>query len=69
MYRREFLKYSVAMGAGSLILGNPMKLLASSPQAVFITGGEPSDLIAAAMKSYGGIETFVSKGDVVVWRD
>ena len=66
MDRREFLKYSTLIGAGSVLLGNPMKIFAENPNAVFVTGGEPTDLITAAMNSFGGISTFISKGDVVV---
>ena len=66
MDRREFIKYSTIIGAGSALLGNPMKIFAENPNVVFVTGGEPSDLITAAMNSFGGISTFISKGDVVV---
>jgi uncharacterized protein (DUF362 family) len=66
MDRRDFLKYSTIAGAGSVLLGNPLKLFAENPNAVLVTGGEPVDLITAAMDSFGGISTFVSKGDVVV---
>jgi uncharacterized protein (DUF362 family) len=66
MDRRNFLKYSAAIGAGSMLLGNPLKLFAGNPEAVFVTGGEPTELIAAAMQSFGGMSTFISKGDIVV---
>ncbi|OGB67065.1 MAG: hypothetical protein A2Y94_10645 [Caldithrix sp. RBG_13_44_9] len=66
MRRRDFLKYSVAAGSGALILGRPFELLGSQPDAVVVTGGEPINLINTALQNYGGIQRFISKGDIVV---
>ncbi len=69
MDRREFIKYSFIAGAGSLLLSRPAYLGAATetpPQAVWVSGGEPEVLLQEALKPLGGIERFVSKGDVVV---
>ncbi len=66
MLRRTFIKYTAVAGAGSVILGNPFQLFASQPEAVFITGGEPPELLTTAMQQLGGISRFISRGDVVV---
>jgi uncharacterized protein (DUF362 family) len=66
MDRREFLKYSIAFGAGSLVWRAPLPLHAATPEALWISGGEPADLLTAALQNVGGMQTFISKGDVVV---
>jgi len=69
MDRREFIKYSFIAGAGSLLLNNPAHLcsaLSNPPHAVWVSDGEPEVLLQEALKPLGGMEHFVSKGDVVV---
>jgi uncharacterized protein (DUF362 family) len=69
MRRREFLKTSLVAGAGSLLLGNQFDLFSapsSMPDAVWVSGGEPAQLLKSALNAFGGIKTFISKGDVVV---
>jgi len=66
MDRRKFLKYTAAVGAGTIIWGNPLQLRAATPDVVWVSGGEPADLLSAALRSFGGINAFISRGDVVV---
>ncbi len=66
MDRREFLKYTMTLGAASTILQNPLQLFAATPEAVLVSGGEPAELLKTALNAYGGIQHFVSRGDVVV---
>jgi uncharacterized protein (DUF362 family) len=68
MRRREFLKYSITAGSGVLLLGKPLPLLGSEPDAVIVTGGEPVNLLMTALQNYGGIQRFIAKGDVVVLK-
>jgi uncharacterized protein (DUF362 family) len=69
MLRRDFIKTSIAAGAASLLINNTMDLYGSStkiPDAVWVEGGEPGVLFQKAIKFYGGLNHFISKGDVVV---
>jgi uncharacterized protein (DUF362 family) len=66
MQRREFLKFTIAAGSGVLILGRPYEIFSAQPDAVVVTAGEPIDLLNAALKNYGGIQRFISKGDKVI---
>jgi uncharacterized protein (DUF362 family) len=69
MLRRDFIKTSLSLGTGTLLLGNSTKLLsfpAAKPDAVWVEGAEPSDLLSKAIDIYGGMGNFISKGDVVV---
>jgi uncharacterized protein (DUF362 family) len=69
MLRRDFIKTSIAAGAASLFINNPMDLYSSStkiPDAVWVEGGEPGVLFQKAIQSYGGLSHFISKGDAVV---
>ncbi len=70
MKRREFLKYTVVAGTALPLTGRWSSLLANEstepPQAVWVSGGEPEELLRAALNAFGGMEQFVSKGDVVV---
>lgn len=70
MRRRQFLK-SLSLGTAALgllpFLGRKFQLFANGlPQAVWVEGGEPEQLLTAALKAYGGLERFIDKGDVVV---
>jgi uncharacterized protein (DUF362 family) len=69
MKRRQFVRMSLQAGAASVILGQGFNLLAAppeEPEAVWISGGEPEGLLAAALQVYGGMQRFISRGDVVV---
>jgi uncharacterized protein (DUF362 family) len=69
MLRRDFIRTSFSLGAGSLLLGNSTKLLSfptAKPDAVWVQGGEPTELLTRALEKYGGMGNFISKGDVVV---
>jgi uncharacterized protein (DUF362 family) len=66
MRRRDFLKYSLTAGSGALLLGKPLPVLGSQPDAIIVSGGEPVDLLVTALQNYGGLQRFISKGDVVV---
>lgn len=69
MLRREFIAKSLVATGGSLLLANRFYLFASSPplpEAVKVTGGEPQQLVEEALKAFGGINRFISRGDVVV---
>jgi uncharacterized protein (DUF362 family) len=69
MRRREFLKTSLVAGTGSLLLGSHFDLFAApppAPDAVWVSGGEPAELLKSALDALGGMKTFVSRGDVVV---
>lgn len=69
MRRREFLKYSVLAGSGALLSpGFSAWGLSETapPQAVWVSGGEPAQLLDAALTALGGIRRFISKNDVVV---
>lgn len=67
MRRRHFIKY-----AGMSILGLSLAPFSrvlqaqASPDAVWVENGEPAQLLQAAIDAYGGLNPFVSRGDVVV---
>jgi uncharacterized protein (DUF362 family) len=69
MKRRDFM-VNTSMGLIGLSLmpiPDVQKLLASTiPDAVWVENGEPEELVWVALKEYGGIQRFISKGDVVV---
>jgi uncharacterized protein (DUF362 family) len=65
MLRRQFIKTGTAGLIGTSLL--PFSLPAKEiPDAVWIENGEPKELLDAALKELGGLERFISKGDVVV---
>ncbi|HHE55524.1 MAG TPA: DUF362 domain-containing protein [Caldithrix abyssi] len=68
MKRRQFLRLSSAGLVGlSLLSYFPQKLKAQAlPQAVWVENGEPEQLLERALKEYGGLQRFISKGDRVV---
>ena len=72
MKRREFVYKGIQAGiltTASLTFGNIPNLLALNPQKydlVAIKGGEPGSMFDKAIKSFGGMNTFVKKGDRVV---
>jgi uncharacterized protein (DUF362 family) len=72
MQRREFLKCVSAAGCG-LLLGERLDLIAAveaaqRPDLVIARGeGKSASLIArAAVEAFGGMKSFISRGDVVV---
>jgi len=71
--RREFIKsLLVTSGAALSVIVNPFKglpLLGAKediPDLVMVKGGTPKALVQKALASMGGMERFVSRGDVVV---
>ncbi|MDR3609246.1 MAG: DUF362 domain-containing protein [Ignavibacteriaceae bacterium] len=76
MDRRDFLKKSVFLGAtaglagslGSLtnVLANTKFYSPKSYDLVAIKGGEPAVMFDKAMESFGGMKSFVKKGQSVV---
>ncbi len=66
MKRREFIK---DMAFGSLLLKFPPDLLAQSttyPDLAWIQGESPAQITKEAISSLGGIQRFISRGDVVI---
>jgi uncharacterized protein (DUF362 family) len=72
MKRREFVNKSIKAGiltTASLAFGNITELFAIRPQdydLVAIKGGEPDAMFDRAIKSLGGMNSFVKKGNTVV---
>ncbi len=66
MKRREFIK---DMAFGSLLLKFPPDLLAQSttyPDLAWIQGESPAQITKEAISALGGIQRFISRGDVVI---
>jgi len=71
MRRRDFLKTTLAAGAtaltfNSLWANSGELMVASTPDLVAVKGGEPAQLLREALKTLGGIEKYVKKGQNVV---
>ncbi|MFC1547127.1 DUF362 domain-containing protein [Candidatus Neomarinimicrobiota bacterium] len=72
MKRRDFIKTSATGIAGFSLLPAFLRsqdrpsLSVNPPDVVWIENGEPAELIRAAIGEFGGIEQFISKGDIVV---
>ena len=68
MKRREFINYSIKTAAGLTLFGGSIFALppGAGPQVIKVTGGEPAELLRAALQAYGGMSRFVSRNDVVV---
>ncbi|MBN1407656.1 MAG: DUF362 domain-containing protein [Calditrichaceae bacterium] len=72
MKRRDFIKASAIGAIGvnllplSLHQSNRLKAQTTAPDVVWVENGEPEALFKSAMKELGGINKFISKGDVVV---
>ncbi|MCX5886917.1 MAG: DUF362 domain-containing protein [Proteobacteria bacterium] len=71
--RREFIKsLLVTSGAALSVIVNPFKglpLLGAKediPDLVMVKGGTPKALVQKALVSMGGMDRFVSRGDIVV---
>lgn len=68
MKRRDFLRTAGAT-ALACSMGSLNTLMAEgplAPQVVRVENGEPIPMLQAALKEFGGLKTFVSRGDVVV---
>ena len=72
MKRRDFIKTSATGIAGFSLLpaflrSQDMPSLCEDPaDVVWVENGEPAELIRAAIGEFGGMEQFISKGDIVV---
>ncbi|MDR2683438.1 MAG: DUF362 domain-containing protein, partial [Dysgonamonadaceae bacterium] len=69
--RRDFLKTTLVAGATLMtadsILASTNKLMVeATPDMVAVKGGEPAQMLQEALKSLGGIDRFVKKGQTVV---
>ncbi len=68
--RREFIKRSskAALALSALSAANAVSLFAQQPvpDAVWVENGEPAELLKAALNEFGGMNHFVSRGDIVV---
>ena len=74
MKRRDFFKSAAIVGLasffktnafGSVISGKSMAVH-SEPDLVAVMGGEPEAMLVRALNEFGGIKTFVKKGQKVV---
>ena len=67
MKRRDFLQAGVAMSIGGLMLsgGAPVEA-AARPDLAVVHGLSPEKITRAAVEALGGMQSFISKGDVVV---
>lgn len=70
MKRRDFIKTTALGTLGAnlipLVLNKKLPAQTTIPQVVWIENGEPEQLLKAALKEMGGMNQFISKGDVVV---
>lgn len=72
MKRRDFIKTTAlgTIGANLIPLAaynnSTVNAQTTVPDVVWIENGEPEALLQAAMKELGGMQQFISKGDVVV---
>jgi uncharacterized protein (DUF362 family) len=67
MKRRDFCKGTVAAALVPAYYPffNKINAQTNPADAVWIEGGEPADLLRVALESLGGLNRFISKGDVV----
>jgi uncharacterized protein (DUF362 family) len=69
MERRDFIKGTISLAAASVL--GPADLTFSqnsNPDLVVVKQGEPADLVQKAVSEIGGMDQFVSKGDIVVLK-
>lgn len=71
MNRRTFLKVTALAGAGIWLPGGAYDLAGAAqntqrPDLVVARGESPRQLVKAALDAMGGMQSFVSRGDVVV---
>ena len=69
MDRRKFLKLAALTGAG-LSIPNGLSVLAEAaaarPELAVVHGSSPEKIVTAAIDALGGINKFISRGDIVV---
>lgn len=69
MHRRQFLARTGAGLVGAALTSTALDSLFAAPgipQVVWVENGEPAALLTAALKEFGGMQHFISRGDVVV---
>lgn len=72
MRRRDFIKTTTIGAIGvnlvpfSLYKNTQLNAQSAKPDVIWIENGEPEALFQTAMKELGGMNKFISKGDVVV---
>jgi uncharacterized protein (DUF362 family) len=71
MDRRNFLKLAAIIGAGLYMPGTVNKLIGSLEASnkidlAVVTGPSPSEITRASINAIGGINKFISRGDIVV---
>jgi uncharacterized protein (DUF362 family) len=68
MQRRNFIKNSAAGILGSALFSPHFifPVQKQYPDAVWVENGEPQSLLRTALKEIGGLQRFISKGDIVV---
>ena len=72
MKRRDFIKATTIGAIGMNLVpfpihkNNQLNAQSATPDVVWIENGEPEVLFQTAMKELGGMNKFISKGDVVV---
>jgi uncharacterized protein (DUF362 family) len=69
MHRRQFLARTGAGLIGATLTSTALDSLFAAPgvpQVVWVENGEPGALLTAALKEFGGMQHFISRGDVVV---
>ncbi len=69
MDRRDFLRTAGTGVLGTAVFSTSLDSLFAGPahpHVVWVENGEPDQLLAAALKEFGGLQQFISRGDVVV---
>jgi uncharacterized protein (DUF362 family) len=69
MHRRQFLARTGAGLVGAALTSTALDSLFAAPgvpQVAWVENGEPAALLTAALKEFGGMQHFISRGDVVV---
>ena len=69
MHRRDFLRTAGSGVFGTALFASSLETMfagPASPHVAWIENGEPAQLLAAALKEFGGMQQFISRGDVVV---
>jgi len=66
MKRREFIRTATAGAAAYSLLPSALWAGDTFPQVVWVENGTPGQLLDTALQNLGGINRFISSGDVVV---
>lgn len=69
MHRRDFLRTAGSSVLGTAVFASSFDTLfaaPASPHVVWVENGEPAQLLTGALKEFGGMQHFISRGDVVV---